>query len=534
MEAFQSTDKFQDFLVGTSMISYRACLYDYFMSRLNAIHAHYDDLNLDFLEMSSEPRDGVGKVEAPEDEVEEEEAGGVSWHTQPSSHLGGGTELDGLRDLGNEQEEVDPLDLERRVESDVEEDSQDDEDEFEDDDEDDAELNIYGTWRTESDSFYVRWPRVRDPVHDRVCLPVHVCLPIRVGRPSDRDCLPIHASHPCDRDRLPAEHASSATFPFFLITRGKIDPGSASRYITTLVHAHILGPVDAWREFPMPVRDLLFDMFTRRFAFTRPEDLPRARAVWESTAQTNLRKSMWEAREKAMKTTGNRDPMAWLDYDHVWLRRDYWESLLDRWAAGPWQQRSQAAIRNRSTHPEKNVHTSGSVSYATHSQKLHHELERAPTFRELFDRTHKRKGTNDYVSESARTIAETYDRTMAERYAEGTPQPDLDVEAWVDAAGGPRKGRVYGFGESLDTTPVLSSYASSVAPPAYASSSAAPGSGVEEIRSLIREELRAELRTELQTHFSDMVQQLISAMQGVRPSQPAPQVSISINFIYFG
>ncbi|MQL85267.1 hypothetical protein Taro_017787 [Colocasia esculenta] len=222
-----------------------------------------------------------------------------------------------------------------------------------------------------------------------------------------------------------------------------------------------------------------------------------------------------------MKTTGNWDPMAWLDYGPVWLRRDYWESLCERWAIGPWQERSQAAKRNQSTHPEKNVHTSGSISYATHSQKLHLELERAPTFRELFDRTHKRKGTDDYVSESARTIAETYDRTMADRYTKGTPQPDLDPEAWVDAAGGPRKGRVYGFGDSLDTTPVLSSYASLVAPPAYASSSAVPPvSGVEEMRTLIQEELREELRT----HFGDIVQQLISAMQGVRPSQPAPQV----------
>ncbi|MQL74171.1 hypothetical protein Taro_006535, partial [Colocasia esculenta] len=279
------------------------------------------------------------------------------------------------------------------------------------------------------------------------------------------------------------------------ISRGKLDPGFASLYITTLVHAHIPGPVDAWREFPVPVRDLLFDMFTRRYVFTRPEDLPRARAVWESAAQTNLRKLMYEARDKAMKTTSSRDPMAWLDYD---------------------PERSQAAKRNRSTHPEKNVHTSGSISYATHSQKLRYELERAPTFSELFDRTHKRKGTDDYVSESARTISETYNRTMADRYAEGTPQPDLDPEAWVDAAGGPRKGRVYGFGDSLDTTPVLSSYASSVAPPTYASSSAAPpGSSVEEMRTLIRKELR--------THFGIIVEQLISAMQGVRPSQPAPQ-----------
>ncbi|MQL97753.1 hypothetical protein Taro_030447 [Colocasia esculenta] len=248
----------------------------------------------------------------------------------------------------------------------------------------------------EWESFHLRRPRVRLPVHAK-------------------DCLSVYAG---DRDRLP-DHASSATFPFFLTTRGKIDPGSTSRYITTLVHAHIPGPVDAWREFPVPVRDLLYDNFTctklhnfiskqRRYAFMRPEDLPRARAVWESIAQTNLRKSMYEARDKAMKTTGSRDPTAWLDYGPVWLRRDYWESLYHRWATGPWQERSRATKRNRATHPEKNVHTSGSVSYATHSQKLHHELERTPTFRELFDRTHKRKGIDDYASESARTIAETY------------------------------------------------------------------------------------------------------------------------------
>ncbi|MQM18584.1 hypothetical protein Taro_051579 [Colocasia esculenta] len=159
---------------------------------------------------------------------------------------------------------------------------------------------------------------------------------------------------------------------------------------------------------------------------------------------------MWEARDKEMKTTGNRDPMAWLDYGPVWLRRDYWESLCERWATGPWQERSQAAKCNRSTHPKKNVHTSGFISYATHNQKL-----------------------------------ETYDKTMADCYVEGTPQPDLDPKAWVDAAGGQRKGRVYSLGDNLDTTPVLSSYASSVAPPAYASSFAAPPvSGVEEMRTL--------------------------------------------------
>ncbi|MQM00101.1 hypothetical protein Taro_032832 [Colocasia esculenta] len=82
--------------------------------------------------------------------------------------------------------------------------------------------------------------------------------------------------------------------------------------------------------------------------FTRLEDLPRARVVWESTAQTNFRKSMWEARDKAAMTTGSQDPTAWMDYP-----------------------------------------------------------------------------------------PETYDRAMPNPYVEGTPQPDLDLEAWVDARGGP-------------------------------------------------------------------------------------------------
>ncbi|MQL87571.1 hypothetical protein Taro_020117 [Colocasia esculenta] len=50
-------------------------------------------------------------------------------------------------------------------------------------------------------------------------------------------------------------------------------------------------------------------------------------------------------------------------------------------------------------------------------------------------------------------------------------QRALPSQTWIWRSGSMhREGRVYGFGDSLDTTPVLSSYASSVAPQAYASS----------------------------------------------------------------
>ncbi|MQL79925.1 hypothetical protein Taro_012376 [Colocasia esculenta] len=222
------------------------------------------------------------------------------------------------------------------------------------------------------------------------------------GCPGDRVRLPDYTGCPGDRVCL---SPSGVTFPIPFSSRAIIQ--RQRRWLSQLdaSHAGFLGLVDSWKEFPPFVWDLLFDMFMRRYMFTRPEDLPQARVIWESTTQTNFRKLMWEARDKAAKTTGSQDPTAWMDYGLVWMRRDYWESLYHRWATGSWQERSHADKCNRAAHPEKNVHTSGSVSYATHNKKLHHELERAPTFRELFDRTHKRKGTDDYVSKSARMIA---------------------------------------------------------------------------------------------------------------------------------
>ncbi|MQM04768.1 hypothetical protein Taro_037571 [Colocasia esculenta] len=148
--------------------------------------------------------------------------------------------------------------------------------------------------------------------------PVHplllVCLSDNVGCPGDRVCLPDYAGCPDDRVRLPP---SSVTCPIPFSSGKlmcncwrKIDLGSASRYITSLLHAHIPGLVDSSKEFPLSVWDMLFDMFTRRYMFTRPEDLLQARAVWVSTAQTNFRKSMWEAQDMAAKIAGSQDPTA--------------------------------------------------------------------------------------------------------------------------------------------------------------------------------------------------------------------------------
>ncbi|MQM04569.1 hypothetical protein Taro_037370 [Colocasia esculenta] len=60
---------------------------------------------------------------------------------------------------------------------------------------------------------------------------------------------------------------------------------------------------------------------------------------------------------------------------------------------------------NRAANPEANMHTSGSVSFATHQSRLEKELKRPTTFQEVFDKTHNKKGMDQYISDRAREVA---------------------------------------------------------------------------------------------------------------------------------
>ncbi|MQM22717.1 hypothetical protein Taro_055773 [Colocasia esculenta] len=116
---------------------------------------------------------------------------------------------------------------------------------------------------------------------------------------------------------------------------------------------------------------------------------------------------------------------------------------------------------NRAANLEANKHTSGSVSFVTHQSRLEKELKRHLTFQGVFDKTHKKKGTDQYISDTAREVAELYSQQMTEKYAGEEEQPQLDHEVWDAASGALKKCHVYGFGHSMDTSRVLSGPSSS-------------------------------------------------------------------------
>ncbi|MQM19333.1 hypothetical protein Taro_052334 [Colocasia esculenta] len=97
------------------------------------------------------------------------------------------------------------------------------------------------------------------------------------------------------------------------------------------------------------------------------------------------------------------------------MRRDCWQSLCNIWAAERWQETSTTMKVNWAANPEANTHTSGFVSFAIHRSILEKELKWPPTFQKVFDKTHKKKGTDQYISDRAQE--ESYSQQMTEKYA---------------------------------------------------------------------------------------------------------------------
>ncbi|MQL70060.1 hypothetical protein Taro_002356 [Colocasia esculenta] len=123
------------------------------------------------------------------------------------------------------------------------------------------------------------------------------------------------------------------------------------------------------------------------------------------------------------------DSTLWREHAPTWMRRDYWQRLCNIWAEERWHETSTTMKVNRAANLEANKHTSGSISFATHQSRLENELKWPPTFQEVFDKLHKKKGTDQYVSDKAQEVAESYSQQMIEKYVGEEKQPQLDLEA---------------------------------------------------------------------------------------------------------
>ncbi|MQM22175.1 hypothetical protein Taro_055223 [Colocasia esculenta] len=111
-----------------------------------------------------------------------------------------------------------------------------------------------------------------------------------------------------------------------------VEPAQASQFITRTIEAHFPGPIHRFNDFPMEVREELYQMFMSNHRFTRRSDEARSRLVWTMTAQSNFKHLLYNVRKNAEKVSQSADPTLWRERTTSWMRRDYWETLCNIWA----------------------------------------------------------------------------------------------------------------------------------------------------------------------------------------------------------
>ncbi|MQL88955.1 hypothetical protein Taro_021530 [Colocasia esculenta] len=190
-------------------------------------------------------------------------------------------------------------------------------------------------------------------------------------------------SEPVHADDETSHHEGEAyyneTMRAMWINEGnKIEPTQSSQFITKTIQAHFPGPIHRFSDFPMDVQDLLFSMLLRNHRFTEHSDELRARSAWTTTARANFKHLMYNVRKNVERACASTDKNQWKEHGPVWMRNEYWTKLCDIWGSGKWNENSSKAKQNRAAHPEANVHTSGSISFATHKARLGRLVSDAP------------------------------------------------------------------------------------------------------------------------------------------------------------
>ncbi|MQM15270.1 hypothetical protein Taro_048212 [Colocasia esculenta] len=270
-----------------------------------------------------------------------------------------------------------------------------------------------------------------------------------------------------------------------------------------------------WQEDPRPLH--LYHWQQRNHRFTEHSGELRARSTWTTTARANFKHLLYNVRRNAERVCASIDKNQWKEHGPVWMRKEYWMELCVIWGGEKWNENSAKAKLNRATHPEANVHTSGSVSFATHKARL------------------------------------SYSRGMDERYRDNSQRLELDPDIWVAASGEPKKGHVYGFGHRLGMARVISSCSSFVShttssftTPAApgGSSNAAPTMTPAQFREIVNETVSQNISAIVSQTVSQMLTQLeflgdrappaqqpmsLAPAQGIRPPLPSEFFIISIN-----
>ncbi|KAF3338538.1 Plant transposase (Ptta/En/Spm family) [Carex littledalei] len=203
-------------------------------------------------------------------------------------------------------------------------------------------------------------------------------------------------------------------------------------------------PYRSYNQFSTTTRKEILDKFLEVYSWGEGEDVAACIDVFESIAAEVYCRELTERRQEYMKKFGNNIEEWKLKPPHWCKEPAYWRALCDIWRTKGWQKQSQKCKENQAKGGGVVHHIAGSRSTFGHMEALSAARGGEVGLKDVFDRTHQRKGPSGpvYVNKKAQEVGESFDRCREQPEAQGMS----DMALWAEIVGGPVRGRIFGLG----------------------------------------------------------------------------------------
>ncbi|WJX85980.1 hypothetical protein P8452_68351 [Trifolium repens] len=232
-------------------------------------------------------------------------------------------------------------------------------------------------------------------------------------------------------------------------------PQTVTRDIISRVITRMPTPAEKWKDYPIETKDELFKDFMGRYKFISDYDRNMARTIWEKTCMDRYPDHLKNARNKALRDVNSTDLVDTKGHGPKGMKAEVWDALIDIWLKPEWKKKSDANRCNRASLPDAVLHTGGSINFGEHKKRMEEELKHEVSYRDVYDRVHKKKD-GEYISQRSRTYIESYDTAMLEKYGEDfSTHPIVDSKVWTKSFGYKKMRQTF-VGRSLDLNRSLS------------------------------------------------------------------------------
>ncbi|XP_048132790.1 uncharacterized protein LOC115733800 isoform X1 [Rhodamnia argentea] len=218
------------------------------------------------------------------------------------------------------------------------------------------------------------------------------------------------------------------------------DATDVVRELNKIVNNYWRGPWISYSSAPKEVKDLWWNEFKRKFSWDKSQD-SEIRRIFKKKAGDHIRNVMNKAKTKKVKP-------------HFITGED-WTEMNRTWEGEKMKQRSEQNAKNRASRSSEGSSTSatyagGSINIGEHRKRLAHDLGTETTYAATFERVFQKKDKT-WVGDRAKSVKEKYDELLMSA-ASGDDGGDASSQAadnmamWVEASGGVKRGKIYGWG----------------------------------------------------------------------------------------